>query len=303
MRPPMNDRRSETARSRCRARPAAAQGAQLQRLHGAAGDRRGAARALRSGEMGADHGQLAAAAHGVRAQRRGQGAARAGAVVAEPEEDAGRAGGGDPRLRHALLRAPAAAVPQSAGAKLVRDHAGGDPHHGAAQRHLAGRLSDAGGARASGSTAARCRASRTTRSTPRSSPTAASSRISCAASATAIRRPCRSRTIASASTRCARSCRRAALPSTLARAWRGSAAPGIASQFATSPVRSFLSSTLLADAVAPGQPLLGRVAVERRRGRRRRSRSRLVSRKKPSSISRSPMRRTIAAISRSGYSG
>ena len=37
---------------------------------------------------------------------------------------AGRAGGGDPGLRHALLRAPAAAVPQSAGAELVRDHAG-----------------------------------------------------------------------------------------------------------------------------------------------------------------------------------
>ncbi len=48
----------------------------------------------------------------------------AGDVVAEPQEGAQRAGGGDPRLRHALLRASAAAVPQSAGAKLVRDHAG-----------------------------------------------------------------------------------------------------------------------------------------------------------------------------------
>ena len=43
----------------------------------------------------------------------------------------------------------------------------------------------------SASTAARCRASRTTWSMPRSSRTAASSRISCAASAMATRRPCR----------------------------------------------------------------------------------------------------------------
>ena len=144
----MNDiRHSETAHSRCRAGSALSHGAELQRFHGAAGHRRRAARALRSGEMGPDHRQLAAAARGVREKRRGQGAARAGAVVAESQEGARRAGAGDSRLRHALLRAPAAAVPQSAGAELVRDHAGGDPHHGAAQRHAAGRLSDAGGAR------------------------------------------------------------------------------------------------------------------------------------------------------------
>src|SRR6266568_3683570 len=45
--------------------------------------------------MGADHSELAAAARGVRAQRRGQGEACAGAVVAEPEEGTGRAGGLD----------------------------------------------------------------------------------------------------------------------------------------------------------------------------------------------------------------
>ena len=59
----------------------------------------------------------------------------------------------------------------------------------------------------SGSTAARCRVSRTTWWMRNFSRTAASSRISCAVSATAIRRPCRNRIIVSASMRSARSFR------------------------------------------------------------------------------------------------
>jgi ATP-binding cassette subfamily B protein len=56
------------------ARRAAARRAQLQRLQARSGERRHAARALRPGEMGPDHRQLAAAAHPVPVQRRGQGA-------------------------------------------------------------------------------------------------------------------------------------------------------------------------------------------------------------------------------------
>ena len=60
---------------------------------------------------------------------------------------------------------------------------------------------------------------------------------------------------------------------------------------------------VLADAVAPRQALVGGIAVERVEVVGEGSRSPASSRKKPSSISRAPMRRTMAAISCSGYSG
>ena len=74
------------------------------------------------------------------------------------------------------------------------------------------------------------------------------------------------------------------------------------------PVRDLAGAQLLvehvlADAVAPGQPLVSPDRGRACRGRRRSSRCPASSAKKPSSISRAPMRRTIAAISRSGYSG
>ena len=143
------------------------------------------------------------------------------------QEGARRAGGGDPRLRHALLRAPAAAVPQSAGAELVRDHAGGDPHHGAAQRHAAGRLSDAGGARD------RARLRPDVGLQERRGGCRVLPRRPFQVEFPVLPRPRRSVDLAEtglsfrASTRSARS-------SSPARAWRGSAAPGTA---ASSPPR------------------------------------------------------------------
>ena len=151
-----------------------------------AGHRRAASRDLRDHEARADHGELAAAAHRVPAQRGGEAAPRARALGDQSREDAGRAGGGDLRLRPEIHRSPAALLSQQGCAEVVHQDAGA---HGSRPRSAMPRcrrpISCSRRAR-SASTAGRCRASTTPRSMRSFSPTGSGSRISCAISARAI---------------------------------------------------------------------------------------------------------------------
>ncbi len=170
-------------------------------FHGAAGHRRRAARALRSGEMGPDHRQLAAAARGVREKRRGQGAARAGAVVAKSQEGARRAGAGDSGLRHGasssicrgLFHNPQARSWYETTPEAIRTTALRNATLQGAYLMLA--------ARAIGLDCGPMSGFKNDVVDAAFFPEAVSNRISCAASATAIHRPCRNKTIVSESTK------------------------------------------------------------------------------------------------------
>ena len=78
----------------------------------------------------------------------GEAAPRAGALDDQSREDAGGAGGGDLRLRPEIHRPPAALLSQQGCAEVVHENAGAHRADRVPQRHAAGGLFHAGGARA-----------------------------------------------------------------------------------------------------------------------------------------------------------